>query len=146
MNRHLARKQLATIDMTPLMDLTFMLLIIFIITVPAMYYKTDVQLTPPASTTDSKMTADERSVFVELDKDGRIWLGTSNARHSTSVLNTEDLSNLLIEKKNAMPEIIVFLVGDKSRRYEEVIDIANAIQHSGIDTMSLVFNPEEIKK
>ncbi len=146
MNRHLARKQLATIDMTPLMDLTFMLLIIFIITVPAMYYKTDVQLTPPESTTDKKMTADERSVFVELDKDGRIWLGTSNNRQSQSVMSTEELTKLLVEKKNSMPEIIVFLVGDKSRRYEEVIDIANAIQHSGIDTMSLVFNPEEIKK
>ena len=146
MNRHLARKQLATIDMTPLMDLTFMLLIIFIITVPAMYYKTDVQLTPPESTTDKKMTADERSVFVELDKEGRIWLGTSNNRQSQSVMSTEELTKLLVEKKNSMPEIIVFLVGDKSRRYEEVIDIANAIQHSGIDTMSLVFNPEEVKK
>ena len=146
MNRHLVRKQLATIDMTPLMDLTFMLLIIFIITVPAMYYKTDVQLTPPESTTDKKMTADERSVFVELDKEGRIWLGTSNNRQSQNVNSTKELTELLIEKKNSMPEIIVFLVGDKSRRYEEVIDIANAIQHSGIDTMSLVFNPEEIKK
>ncbi len=132
--------------MTPLMDLTFMLLIIFIITVPAMYYKTDVQLTPPESTTDKKMTADERSVFVELDKEGRIWLGTSNNRQSQNVNSTKELTELLIEKKNSMPEIIVFLVGDKSRRYEEVIDIANAIQHSGIDTMSLVFNPEEIKK
>ena len=146
MNRHLARRQLATIDMTPLMDLTFMLLIIFIITVPAMYYKTDVQLTPPESTTNEKMTADEKSVFVELDKDGRIWMGTANVPHSQSVFSLADLSKLLIEKKKAIPDVIVFLVGDKSRRYEEVIDIANAIQHSGIDTMSLVFNPEEVKK
>ncbi len=146
MNRHLVRKPLATIDMTPLMDLTFMLLIIFIITVPAMYYKTDVQLTPPESTTNNKMKADEHSVFVELDKDGRIWLGTSNNPKSQSVFSTDELSRLLLEKKTAMPEIVVFLVGDKSRKYEEVIDIANAIQHSGIDTMSLVFNPEEIKK
>ena len=146
MNRRLARKQLATIDMTPLMELTFMLLIIFIITVPAMYYKTDVQLTPPESTTNTKMTADEKSVFVELDKDGKIWLGTANAPHSQSVFSLDELNRLLVEKKTTIPDVVVFLVGDKSRRYEEVIDIANAIQHSGIDTMSLVFNPEEIKK
>ncbi|MBQ7650504.1 MAG: biopolymer transporter ExbD [Victivallales bacterium] len=146
MNRRLARRQLATIDMTPLMDLTFMLLIIFIITVPAMYYKTDVQLTPPESTTNDKMTADEKSVFVELDKDGRIWLGTANAPHSQSVPSIGELTRILTEKKNTVPDIVVFLVGDKSRRYEEVIDIANAIQHSGIDTMSLVFNPEELRK
>ena len=146
MNRHLVRKQLATIDMTPLMDLTFMLLIIFIITVPAMYYKTDVQLTPPESTTNNKMKADEHSVFVELDKDGCIWLGTSNNPKSQRISDTDELSKLLVERKTAMPEIVVFLVGDKSRKYEEVINIANAIQHSGIDTLSLVFNPEEIKK
>ena len=146
MNRRLARKQLATIDMTPLMDLTFMLLIIFIITVPAMYYKTDVELTPPESTTQNTMTADEKSVFVELDKNGSIWLGTANVPHSQSVMSHNELTKLLIEKKNAIPGIVVFLVGDKSRRYEEVIDVANAIQHSGIDTMSLVFNPEEVKR
>ena len=56
MNRRNYRKSLPTIDMTPLMDLTFMLLIIFVITVPAMYYKSDVQLTPPESTTNDKMT------------------------------------------------------------------------------------------
>ena len=50
MNRRNFRRSLPTIDMTPLMDLTFMLLIIFVITVPAMYYKSDVQLTPPEST------------------------------------------------------------------------------------------------
>ena len=146
MNRRLARRQLATIDMTPLMDLTFMLLIIFIITVPAMYYKTDVQLTPPESTTNTKMTADEKSVFVELDKEGKIWMGTANVPHSQRIVSLDELSNLLTEKKNTIPDIVVFLVGDKSRRYEEVIDVANAIQHSGIDTMSLVFNPEEVKK
>ena len=48
-------KTTSTIDMSPLMDLTFMLLIIFVITVPSMYYRSDVKLTPPSSTTNDKM-------------------------------------------------------------------------------------------
>ena len=68
MSRRLERHKIqATIDMTPLMDLTFMLLIVFVITVPSMYYKTDVKLTPPTSNNKDKMTVDEKSVYLELD-------------------------------------------------------------------------------
>ena len=67
MNRRARRQNIATIDMSPLMDLTFMLLIIFVITVPSIYYKSDVKLTPPESTTNDKMQPDDNSIFVELD-------------------------------------------------------------------------------
>ena len=142
MNRNY-RKKPATIDMTPLMDLTFMLLIIFVITVPAMYYKSDVQLTPPESTTNDKMTVEENSLFVELDRNGQIWLGDANNKHSRSVASVNDLTDELKREHTKNPNIIVFLVGDKERKYEEVIEIANAVQHAGVDTLSLVFNPEK---
>lgn len=142
MNSRNRKKQLATIDMTPLMDLTFMLLIIFIITVPAMYYKSDVTLTPPESNTNDKMNVEENSVFVELDKDGQIWIGQGNEHRSNSLASADDLTEELKRRKAQNPDIIVFLIGDKSRKYEEVIDIANAVQRSGTGELSLVFNPE----
>ncbi|NLZ63298.1 MAG: hypothetical protein GX902_05765, partial [Lentisphaerae bacterium] len=48
-------KSISTIDLTPLMDLTFMLLIVFVITVPVVEYVTDV--TPPEM--NSSQTAEE---------------------------------------------------------------------------------------
>ena len=135
-------KTTSTIDMSPLMDLTFMLLIIFVITVPSMYYKSDVKLTPPSSTTNDKMEVKENSVFVELDNSGAIWLGSQNSRRSQSILSTEELTKRLSELVSQQPELIVYLVGDKERQYKEVIDIANAVQRANINTLSLVFNPE----
>ena len=128
--------------MSPLMDLTFMLLIIFVITVPSMYYKSDVKLTPPSSTTNDKMEVKENSVFVELDNSGAIWLGSQNSRRSQSILSTDELTKRLSELVSQQPELIVYLVGDKERQYKEVIDIANAVQRANINTLSLVFNPE----
>ena len=135
-------KTTSTIDMSPLMDLTFMLLIIFVITVPSMYYKSDVKLTPPSSTTNDKMEVKENSVFVELDNSGAIWLGSQNSRRSQSILSTDELTKRLSELVAEQPELIVYLVGDKERQYKEVIDIANAVQRANINTLSLVFNPE----
>ena len=143
MNRRNFRRSLPTIDMTPLMDLTFMLLIIFVITVPAMYYKSDVQLTPPESTTNDKMTVEENSLFVELDRDGQIWLGDANNKRSSSFASANDLTDALKAAHDKNPNVVVFLVGDKERKYEEVIEIANAVQRAGVDTLSLVFNPEK---
>ncbi len=145
MNRKNYKKSLATIDMTPLMDLTFMLLIIFVITVPAMYYKSDVQLTPPESTTNDKMKVEENSFFVELDRDGQIWIGDANNKRSRSIASPFDLTTELKTLRDAKPDMVVFLVGDKNRKYEEVIEIANAVQRAGVDTLSLVFNPEKEK-
>lgn len=145
MNRRNYKKSLATIDMTPLMDLTFMLLIIFVITVPAMYYKSDVQLTPPESNTNDKMKVEENSIFVELDKNGQIWIGDSSNQRSRSIASPYDLTAELKSLHSTKPDLIVFLVGDKERKYEEIIEIANAVQHAGVDTLSLVFNPEKGK-
>lgn len=142
MNRRLRRNNIATIDMSPLMDLTFMLLIIFVITVPSIYYKSDVKLTPPESTTNDKMQPDEKSVYVELDKDGAIWLGKSDNKRSQSLSSSEELTERLVSIKQEMPDVIVYLVGDQTRQYKDVVNIANAVQHAGISNLSLVFTPE----
>lgn len=145
-DRRERRKILAAIDMTPLMDLTFMLLIIFIITVPAMYYKTDVSLTPPESNTNDKVSVDAASVFVELDKNGEIWLNQGNSTESHSVASANDLTLELTKMKMDDPDMTVFLVGDQNRQYKEIVEIANAVQRAHIDNLSLVFNPEKAKK
>ena len=142
MNRRLRRNNIATIDMSPLMDLTFMLLIIFVITVPSIYYKSDVKLTPPESTTNDKMQPDDNSIFVELDKDGAIWLGKSDNKRSQSLSSSEELTERLVSIKQEMPDVIVYLVGDQTRQYKDVVNIANAVQHAGISNLSLVFTPE----
>ena len=131
--------------MSPLMDLTFMLLIIFVITVPSMYYKSDVQITPPSSNTNDKMEVKENSVFIELDRNGAIWLGTEKERHSQSILSPEELTSKVAAMIAENPQLVVYLVGDKERQYKEVIDIANAVQKANIQTLSLVFNPDDSK-
>lgn len=144
MSRRLERHKIqATIDMTPLMDLTFMLLIVFVITVPSMYYKTDVKLTPPTSNNKDKMTVDEKSVYLELDAEGKIYIARGQSRNSLRLLDSKEVTTELEKIRMENEDVIVYLVGDKDRQYKEVIDIANAVTAAGISNLSLVFNPEK---
>ena len=71
MGNYMKRRRRSTnIDITPLMDLTFMLLIIFIITVPAMEYSTDV--TPPSMDTPKTVESITDKLVVTLGKRGGV--------------------------------------------------------------------------
>ena len=88
------------------------------------------------------MEIDDKSLFVELDKDGQIWLGNGENHRSQSIPGLADLTAELTKRKQELDGVTVFLVGDKERKYQEVIEIANAVQRAGIYSLSLVFNPE----
>ena len=69
-NIHTSRlRQTVEINMTPLMDLTFTLLIVFIITVPVINYTTDVNL-PELKTEVKNNEKQPDALFLELDDKG----------------------------------------------------------------------------
>ena len=120
----------SNIDITPLMDLTFMLLIIFIITVPAMEYSTDV--TPPPMETPKTVEDIKHKVVVALDKDGRIAL-------DSRTVSKEELFPAL---RAISPEANLLIISDGSRRYEEVIEIHRMAYHAGVKNIFLVTRAE----
>ena len=65
-------KTIGTIDITPLMDLTFMLLIIFIITVPALEFTTEV--TPPDMSTATTVEQIDNKVMLTMKEKGEAKL------------------------------------------------------------------------
>jgi len=108
--------------MTPLMDLTFMLLIIFIITVPVLDYSTDV--TPPKMTTEREMNADESKVVVTLDSEGKCMVDGVPASFAT-------LEEALIQRRTAGLEQVV-LRSDGTRPLEDVVAVMRAARHAGM--------------
>ncbi|MBP5639355.1 MAG: biopolymer transporter ExbD [Victivallales bacterium] len=130
---HNQRKTAINIDITPLMDLTFMLLIIFIITVPAMEYSTDV--TPPSMETPKTVEDVKDKVVVSLDKEGTI-----------KVDNKIVPKGELIPVLKAVKDSNVLIISDGSRRYEEVIEIHRLAYHAGVKSIYLVTRAENVSK
>ena len=128
------RSQLDAIDeinMTPLIDLTFLLLIIFMITAPLLEYGLDVS--PPEA--DNKPLPPDNSKVINLDKNGQIVF---NKR----VLSKQELIEELRALQQNRPKIIILLRADGDRPYKEVIKLLSTIEDAGIKNMSLVTQAE----
>ena len=101
MRRRRNRAPMAAIDqinVTPLLDLTFLLLIAFMITMPLMEYGTSIK--PPEM--NSEKLPDENFVSVTLTKDGTIML-------DKDAVSRADLQNKLKElsEKKPKPQLLL---------------------------------------
>ncbi|MCQ2353432.1 MAG: biopolymer transporter ExbD [Victivallaceae bacterium] len=129
-----ARSQMAAIDqinVTPLLDLTFLLLIAFMITMPLMEYGT--QISEPEM--DSNELPTENFQSVTFTKDGTIMLGKET-------VSREELFGRLRKLKNDEPKTQLLLRADGSRSYNEVIELMAHIRRSGFADVTLVTQAE----
>jgi biopolymer transport protein ExbD len=129
-NRRKRRSQLDTIDeinMTPLMDLTFLLLIIFMIATPLLEYSIDVS--PPEMNADK--IEDNKSETVNLLANGQV-----NFRGQ--VVTRENLFQILKNLKETSPKTVLLLRADGDISYRKVIELMKEIKNSGFSNISLI--------
>ena len=115
---------LAELNITPLLDLVFVLLIIFMITTPLMEQQLPVDL-PKASTSIATSLPDPKSILtLTLAKDGSTLLGSEKIR-------LDQLTSLLTQRKARDPQLVVSLRADSSLPYETVFRALEAVRSAG---------------
>ena len=130
MSRQKQRSQLSAIgdiNMTPLIDLTFLLLIIFMITAPLLEY--GINVNPPELNADPLPEEDSR--MVNLNRDGEIVF-------EKSVVDTQVLTQQLQALCQANEKLTIMVRADGNRPYKEVMALMKAVKDSGISNISLV--------
>ncbi len=115
---------LAELNITPLLDHVFVLLIIFMITTPLMEQQLPVDL-PKASTSIATSLPDPKSILtLTLAKDGSTLLGSEKIR-------LDQLTSLLTQRKARDPQLVVSLRADSSLPYETVFRALEAVRSAG---------------
>lgn len=110
--------------MTPLMDLTFMLLILFVITVPILDYKTDV--VPPSMNTEATVPEeDPEAVQVTLDAEGNC--GVNGVPASFASLEEQ------LRQLKSLGRTRVRIRASGERPYEEIIMLIRPAKHCGME-------------
>lgn len=133
MARQKQRSQLTAIgeiNMTPLIDLTFLLLIIFMITVPLLEYGVDVS--PPEM--DASPLTEEDSRIVDLNNRGEIVF-------DKQAISPQELAIKLEALHRINKEITVMVRADGDRPYREV-NLMKTVKKSGVTNISLVTQAE----
>ncbi|MDD4736580.1 MAG: biopolymer transporter ExbD [Kiritimatiellae bacterium] len=120
-------KQISEINLTPLMDLTFILLITFIITFPLIEQGIHVNL--PHGKADQ----------LEQDKYHSITLDPAGAVYLDDIpITTEELTAEMQRVKLAEPEVTVMVRADKDIRYAALVEIMKILHDAQITRMALV--------
>jgi biopolymer transport protein ExbD len=135
MARQKQRSQLTAIsdiNMTPLIDLTFLLLIIFMITMPLLEY--GVNVNPPEMNADP--LPDDNSKIINLDADGNVVFNKTS-------FQLDELRSRLEKELKINPKLLIMIRADGTRPYKEVMNVMKSVKEAGIQEVSLVTQAEE---
>jgi biopolymer transport protein ExbD len=123
---------LSEINVTPLLDLAFVLLIIFIITTPLMDKSTGLVLPSSKAAADAVNPALVQTV--SLAKDGQVAL-------NSQAVSLDQLGSLLSSKMSSQPGIAVVVRSHRDLPVQKLVDVLDAIRRAGVTKVGVVTNP-----
>jgi biopolymer transport protein ExbD len=136
MRRFSQRSSLVTlseINITPLLDLAFVLLIIFVITTPLLEKGLDLKL-PTANGQAEREARKEDIRTVEITAQGIYSIG----KHA---LNLDQLVSNLVKDHQLNPNLVVYIRADENSRTKDVAALIDRCQSSGLTRYSLRTQP-----
>ncbi len=136
MRRYSQRQTLSTlseINITPLLDLAFVLLIIFMITTPLL--ENNMNITIPTSGTAASPIDSAKVQTLSIDRDNRILLNTEPGDAAT-------LAARLAELKRANPDVAVVIRPDRDLPVQRLIGVMDALQRAQITRVGVATKAE----
>ena len=124
---------LADLDVTPLLDLAFVLLIIFMITAPFLAESADLIIPTSKASRDA---VDPEAVFViSIDRKKRITLDDEE-------LSLTELTPRLTALRADKPELAVIIRSDREIPVQFVVDIMDILKKVDITQVGIVTKPD----
>ena len=125
---------LAEINIIPLVDVTLVLLLIFMLTAPLMYRGIDVNLPKTAG----KPTATEERMVLTLTKEQTIYVNDKLVSLASLEQSLRDLF------KNRQDKTL-YLRADQALQYGFVVETMDRIRRSGIEKLGMVTEPSRAR-
>lgn len=123
--------QISDINMTPLMDLTFILLITFIITFPLIEQGIAINLPNGKATDVSKKI----SKSVSLNYKNELFIDNKQ-------VTQKELEEVLIDLTQSNPNLTIFVRADENLPYGKVMEIMRILNDAKIKSMALITETE----
>jgi biopolymer transport protein ExbD len=115
------------INITPMLDLAYVLLVIFILMCTAAIQGMKVNL-PRASKGDN--LGKPKTKAISVNNEGKVFL-------DTIPVSLEELQQRLIQQKALTPEFPVVVAGDSGTQYQKIMDVLDLLGRLGISQVGL---------
>jgi biopolymer transport protein ExbD len=125
---------LSEINITPLLDLAFVLLIIFIITTPLIENSASLAILPSSGAANAAVDAAKVQI-VSIDRAESIMF-------NDEVIDAATLTARLTSLKQANPDVAVVIRPDRELPVQKLITLMDAVQRAQITKVGIATKPE----
>lgn len=133
------RKPMAEINVVPYIDVTLVLLIIFMITTPMLQTGVEVELPQTQSATvESK---DEPPIVVSIQQSGQYFLNVGDGNDES--VQVEDIYPRVAATIASKPGTQVLINADKAVDYGTVVTVMAKLKNAGVPSVGLMTKSDE---
>ena len=124
---------LSEINVTPLLDLAFVLLIIFMITTPLL--ENSVNLVIPSSSAANAPISKAQVQTISIDRDETI-------RMNNEIVDADSLPARLLELKRANPDVAIVIRPDRELPVQKLVTLMDSLQRAQITRVGIATKAE----
>jgi biopolymer transport protein TolR len=135
-NKRTKRKLVAEINVVPYIDVTLVLLVVFMITAPLLMQGVKVELPVANSAPLDKQKQDP--LIISIKSDGTYWIDENGTNIANSLSFIKDRVAKVLRQR---PNTPVLVWGDTAVDYGSVVDLMSQLQIAGAPSVGLVTEP-----
>lgn len=129
------RRLLAEINVTSLVDVTIVLLIMFMIIAPISQGGIEVRVPQ----TESAALPSSEAILISVDAEGRVYIDRTEVR-------PEALGDVLEQVRQSRGLARVYLRADEGNTYGRVMEVMGQLQQAGFENVGLVTEPPPVER
>ena len=127
-----AHHSLTELNITPLLDLAFVLLVIFIITTAPPVNETDLKLPDAAKRLKDPP---QQANYISIDSTGALYLNKKRMN------NAQDMLQTLVSLRMDTPDLNVIVRGDAKTKYRQIREVIDVCQQANVVKVDLATEP-----
>jgi len=127
----------ARIELIPLIDIIFLLLVFFIYSMLSMVVYRGIPVVLPNA--ETVKDAKEQAIFITVDKNGNVFV-------DKELTGRDELFDRLRMEHVAFPQKIAIIAGDGDSPYKVFIDVLDKVRLAGFKKVSMEARPEKLQR
>ncbi len=127
------KSQQAEIDMTPMLDIVFIMLIFFIVTT-SFVKESGIEVNPPQA--QSRQQQDNATIFVAISATGEVWI-------DNRLIDIRSVRTVIARLHAENPEGAVVIQSDENARTRELVSVMDQIRMAGIEKVAIAARSAE---
>ncbi|MGA2327892.1 MAG: biopolymer transporter ExbD [Bryobacteraceae bacterium] len=131
MKKFTAAPPVASINVTPMVDVMLVMLIIFMVITPMLSKGVSVDLVKTRNPVNMANAEKEDAIVVAITREGKTFLGTTPTKPEDLPPKVKDMLSSRLDKTT-------YVKADARASYKKVVDVVDNLRASGVDQLGLM--------